>query len=95
MLRRPGRDEALQQPADLGDLNRFLERDDPDPGTPVPLDVHQTLTGEHRDRGAHRKPAAAEPLAQIHFDQTLAGRELAGQDGGPQLVEHAWITGHG
>jgi len=52
----------------------------------VPLHVHQPLAGEHRDGRAHREPATAEPLTQVHLHQALTGNELTGQDGGPQLV---------
>jgi len=71
---------ALQQPADLGDLDGLVHRDVAHPGAAVGQELHQAARRELLQGGPRDEPRGAEALAQVGLDQPLIRRVFAAHD---------------
>ncbi len=79
-LRGAGRQEAFQQLAHLGDLDRLAQRYLAHPRAPVPLELDQALRGQVLEGSPGDEPGRAVALAQVGLDKPLPGRVLPLQD---------------
>src|SRR5215218_5923175 len=86
--RRPPRGVPLQHGAQVVDVPHVLEGERAHRGPAVRRDLDETLSLEHRQGLAYRRPAHPEPLRELLLDQTLIRTILARQDQSPQPLQN-------
>src|ERR1035437_1735411 len=83
-LGRLSRAQSLQHHPALGDGDRLVPRDDPDPRPAVRYPLHEPLRGQVEQRRPQAGPGHGEHPRQLLLNQSLPGRHVAAKNRPPQ-----------
>src|ERR1035437_5025348 len=83
-LGRLSRAQSLQHHPALGDGDRLVPRDDPDPRPAVRYPLHEPPRGQVEQRRPQAGPGHGEHPRQLLLNQSLPGRHVAAKNRPPQ-----------